>query len=389
MLEGLAGAIEELRIPPSGPAIAEAVALRDRLEAKIAEAVGAFDAASLWDLDAATSMTAWLRHHAGMTSRDAARTASRAKRLRDLPATAAAWQAGELGSGQVDAIVAALRPSTRHLFAAHETDLLPSLVGLSVADTARAMASWAGHAEAVGDDDEAAEPERALHLSKTLDGTWALDGSLDPEGGSVVATALRLGESSDVEAEPARTPAERRADALVDMCRFFLDHQSHRPGGRHRPHLNVVIDWEDLHANRPGRVVDGAQLDAAATQALVCDSALHRLVMAGRSAVLDYGTATRTIPAPLWNALVIRDEHCRFPGCDRQSSWCEGHHVVAFSEGGSTCMSNLVLLCSRHHHRLHQPGWHTKLRPDATLEVTDPNGRHWAAAPPRAGPGMG
>ncbi len=63
--------------------------------------------------------------------------------------------------------------------------------------------------------------------------------------------------------------------------------------------------------------------------------------------------------------------------------------MVAFSEGDSTCMANLVLLCSRHHHRLHQPGWHAKLRPDATLEVTDPNGRHWATAPPRAGPAMG
>ncbi|MBA2752270.1 MAG: hypothetical protein H0U41_08560 [Actinobacteria bacterium] len=49
-------------------------------------------------------------------------------------------------------------------------------------------------------------------------------------------------------------------------------------------------------------------------------------------------------------------------------------------------MANLVLVCSRHHHRLHQPGWHAKLRPDATLEVTDPDGRHWSTSPPRAGP---
>ncbi len=54
MFEGLAGEVERLSIPPEGAAIAAAVAVRDQLEAKIAEAVGAFDAASLWGLDAAT-----------------------------------------------------------------------------------------------------------------------------------------------------------------------------------------------------------------------------------------------------------------------------------------------------------------------------------------------
>ncbi|MEA2974454.1 MAG: hypothetical protein QOG82_2912 [Actinomycetota bacterium] len=107
----------------------------------------------------------------------------------------------------------------------------------------------------------------------------------------------------------------------------------------------------------------------------------------GRSAILDYGTATRTIPSNLWNALVIRDEHCRFPGWDRTSAWCEGHHVKWVTHGGATEINNLVLLCSRHHHRLHQPDWQAKLLPDATFEVTDPNGMVRATSPPRAEPG--
>jgi HNH endonuclease len=98
--------------------------------------------------------------------------------------------------------------------------------------------------------------------------------------------------------------------------------------------------------------------------------------------ILDYGTATRTIPAPLYNALVIRDRHCRFPGCDRPAAWCEGHHVRPWLSGGPTQLSNLVLVCSRHHHLLHQPGWHAKLLPDATLDVTDPQGRKRTTTPP-------
>ena len=84
---------------------------------------------------------------------------------------------------------------------------------------------------------------------------------------------------------------------------------------------------------------------------------------------------------------MIRDEHCRFPGCDRPSTWCEGHHVEWVTHDGPTEPANLVLLCTRHHHRLHQPGWHSKLRPDGTFEVTDPAGRVRASSPPRASPG--
>lgn len=99
------------------------------------------------------------------------------------------------------------------------------------------------------------------------------------------------------------------------------------------------------------------------------------MVTRGRSAILDYGHSTRTIAAPVWNALVVRDRHCRFPGCDRAADWCEGHHVRPWTQGGPTRPSNLVLLCSRHHHLLHRPGWQARLLPDAAFEVIDPRGR--------------
>jgi hypothetical protein len=172
----------------------------------------------------------------------------------------------------------------------------------------------------------------------------------------------------------------------VDVCRFFLDHQQSQPGGRHRPHLNVVVSAEDLAGGGGGHFVDGSALDAASVRRLACDAALHRVVVGGRSAILDYGCATRSIAAPLWNALVIRDEHCRFPGCDRPAPWCEGHHVRWFTEGGATRLTNLVLACARHHHRLHEPGWSAALGGDATFEVTDPAGHLRTSFPPRALP---
>lgn len=387
MFEDLERAIDELDIPAfDGAAIARVFALRARFDAAIATAVAAFDKAKLWDLDAATSMVAWLRDHAGLSRRAAARVASMARQVSKLPVTAAAWAGGTLSEGQVEAIVANLRPNTIGTFAAHEPELVPVLAPLPVTAVAQAMRAWAARAEAEAEGDEPAEPSRALHLSSTLDGRWVLDGDLDPEGGQTVATALRLVESPDAEGEPARLPTERRADALVDVCRFFLDHQQTCAGGRHRPHLNIVVNADDLLHGGSGRFIDGSALDGPSTQRLACDAALHRVVVGGRSAILDYGRATRTIPAPLWNALVVRDENCRFPGCDRPATWCEGHHVRWVADGGPTRLDNLVLACSRHHHRLHQPGWAATLAEDGTLQVTDPTGQVRTTVPPRALP---
>src|SRR4029453_7552542 len=247
------------------------------------------------------------------------------RRLRQLPVTAAAYRDGVLSGGQVQAIVANLKDRTADLFADHEAQLVPELARLAVGDTAVAMQDWARRANAVvGDDPDKTLPERSLHLSRILDGRRELSGSFDPEGGDVIATALRLAATGDVDGEPARSPAQRRGDALVDVCRRFLDHQQHRRGGPHRPPLNVIAPPAALEPRRQGRLLDGSILDAPTVQRLFCDTGVHRVIVAGRSGILDYGTTTRTVPANLFNALVIRDRHCRFPGCDRPPDWTEG-----------------------------------------------------------------
>jgi len=381
----LAGAVKELELPVDGAALLSALAVWDCLGAKIAAVAGEFDHHSLWDLDAATSMTAWLRDRGSMTSAAAGRLAVRGRRLRALPVTAAAAADGSLSGGQVDVVLAHLDDRTTAVFADHEAELVPVLAPLELRQVGRAMAAWKARAT-VDHDVEPKEPQRAVHLSATLDNRYVLDGTLDPEGGAVVEAALRVATTADGDADEPRIPATRRADALVDICRFFLDHHAAAPATRHRPHLNVVIEAEHLHDARGASVIDGPRLDSATTARLLCDCQLHRLVRSGRSEVLDYGRSTRTISPSLWNALVLRDEHCRFPGCDRPAHWGEGHHVKWFSEGGVTALANLVVLCSRHHHRLHLPGWKAKLAPDGSFEVTDPAGRTRVTRPPGADP---
>ncbi|MDQ3757257.1 MAG: HNH endonuclease [Actinomycetota bacterium] len=383
MFKQLAAAVEEIDIPPVGDAIAEVSALIDRLAAKLSHAVGRFDADGAWAIDGSTSAMAWLRHHAGMTASTANATVRTARTLRSLPVTSTAWRDGSLSGSQVQVIVANVDDRTLSQLVAQEASLVPAVAPLSTTATGRAMRFWRARAEALADDGaEGRLPERDVRLSQTFRGRWVLDGDLDPEGGELLATALRLATTEDPEGTPVRTPARRRGDALVDLARFFLDHRHDVPAGRNRPHLNVVVNYDELLAGRGGETVDGGFLDGASIRRLLCDASVHRVVTDGRSTILDYGTATRTAPANLWAALVLRDRHCRHDGCDRPPHWCEAHHVTPVLEGGPTSLDNLVLKCSRHHHLGHLPGWHEKLLPDGTLVTTDPKGRTRTTRPP-------
>lgn len=385
VLEALAEAVEELDIPPGGDALMEAFALLDRLEAKVCEAVGAFDAGDGHLGDGAVTAQAWLRHATKRSSREASACVARARRLRSLPCTSRAWTEGALSSSQVQAVVANVSDATVGQLAEVEEDLVPLLAPLTVNETAAAMRHWRLGAEALLDPPEAPDPARSLHCSQIMDGRRELKGHLDAEGGEILEAALRQAASDDVEGEPPRAASQRRADALVDLCRWFLDHHGQSPARRHRPHVNVVVDLEEVEHRATGsaRVLDGPYLDAATIERILCDAQVHRVVTEGRSSILDFGRSTRTIPTALWAALVIRDEHCRFPGCDRPSRWCEGHHVTFWSEGGETNLSNIFLGCTRHHHLVHQPGWHVKLLADATVVVTTPDGRVLTSHPPR------
>src|ERR1051325_2413745 len=123
MFSELRDAIDHLDVPVDGEALIELISLSERLAARICETVGEFDAAQLWDLDAATSMTAWLRDHGRMSRKTAAWLSLRAQRLRALPETAMAARDGSLSAGQVDAVLACVRNNRTELFASHEPDV--------------------------------------------------------------------------------------------------------------------------------------------------------------------------------------------------------------------------------------------------------------------------
>ncbi len=128
-----------------------------------------------------------------------------------------------------------------------------------------------------------------------------------------------------------------------------------------------MIDWATFlaHLNREaldrfGQMNGGfiGALDPSEVETLLCDCTISRVILGPDSQPLNIGTASRTFPAAMRRAIVTRDQHCQWPGCEIPAGWCEVHHVEHWQHGGPTSVANGVLLCSRHHHFLHRhPDW--------------------------------
>jgi hypothetical protein len=207
-IKELAAALACLQVAPVAGDIEQLLALRDRLDANISEVLRAFDSELGWAEDGSLSLTAWLAAHGRRSGKDAHREAVTAKRLSQLPATAAAWAGGVLSSSQVGAVVANVSAEHASLYAAHEDELTPVLAALSVRDTAAAMRSWRLHAEATTGGSEPASRPTELHLSETLDGRRELSGHLSAEDAAVVEAAIA---AAGRDFDPAELPRARRS----------------------------------------------------------------------------------------------------------------------------------------------------------------------------------
>jgi hypothetical protein len=260
-----------------------------------------------------------------------------ARLLRRMPRTEAAFGSGELSYAHLRPLVAAAQAHPQ-VFSDHEETLVGVARSLSVTDLWRAVAYWRqalDGEEGVGEANRR-YARRRLHVSRTLGGMVRVDGDLDPEGGEVVITALQgMAFSTPADPEDARTPAQRRADGLVELARQWLDSAVAPEMGGERPHLTLTVDLETLEG-RAGRRCEldfTGPLPGEAARRLACDAGVSRVITAGASEPLDVGRRTRTPPASLRRALVVRDGGCRFPGCDRPQGWCDAHHVVHWIEG--------------------------------------------------------
>jgi hypothetical protein len=165
---------------------------------------------------------------------------------------------------------------------------------------------------------------------------------------------------ADAVDEPKALPyPQRRARALVELARFFLGHAAEPPTTRlGRPHVLVLVDLDVLEARRGGSAAlgSGAVISGDEARQLADDAGVARVLLRGRSQLLDLGRSTRTVPTHLAKAVIARDRHCRYRSCTAPPWACEVHHRVPWARGGPTALENLGLLCWHHHQLVHRVG---------------------------------
>lgn len=346
---------------------------RAGIDALEAAAIAEMDRRGCHVTDGAVSTKTWLAHHTGVTRAIAGARVRLAKRLARMPVMAAGLAAGEVTEPHARCLARCLTPRTLEAFARDEAMLTDRAreLGADLFDTV--ITRWLAVNDQDGPEPGGAPSE--LHASRTFGSRVRVDGELDADDGAEFLAELdalydqlwQEDQAAD-ETDPLkhRTTAERNAAALVEMARRSSathadDEEDTAPmaaaprGGRpRRRQLIAVVDIDPSEGELPatGTLDDGSILPRSTIERWLCDCAISRVLLQGRSLPLDLGQVTYTPSAAQRRALVARDRGCIVDGCDRRPRWCDAHHVVPFPEG-PTDLRNLVLLCSRHHKHIH------------------------------------
>ena len=136
--------------------------------------------------------------------------------------------------------------------------------------------------------------------------------------------------------------------------------------------INVLIGLDALRrqTDEMGLTDAGTELPPDVVRGLSCDAEIIPMILGGPGGSADVGHARRTVPLRLRRLLVARDRHCRWPGCHEPPSRCDAHHIIHWIAKGPTNLDNLVLLCHRHHHFLHEHGYRMIPQPDGNWVAT-------------------
>ena len=350
LLDGCDPDALDLMAPAELARYGEAVlALWPRLEAARLRLVGALDRAQAYRVDGARDMPSWLAWKSGDRRSAARRDVELATAVRAMPAVADGLADGVLSRAKAVELAraSAATPDQQAALVAAATTATPE-------DVARRVDRWQlehSSPPPIVDEDLTVTP---------VPGGARIRATVDAEGAewvqvAVDAAADRLG-LRDV------AWGRRRARGLVAIARYFLEHADVPASRVGRPTVVVTVDVETLAATTGGavRLDSGAYVSGDVARRLACDAGVVRLLTDADSMPLDLGRKTR-VPSPAQcRAVIHRDRHCRYEGCQAPPWACEVHHLVFWGRGGGrTDVAGLALICWHHHGLTHrQSGTH-------------------------------
>jgi hypothetical protein len=373
-----------------GDEIAELSAHLDAATARLLALIREFDGRGGWN-NGFRSCAHWLAWRVGLDLHAARERVRVARALGTLPRLAEALARGELSYAKLRALTRVATPET-------EARLLAVGRAGTAVHVERIVRGWR-RVDCQAEARTAARQHaaRELYVHEDEDGSVVVRGRLTPEVGALLVRALEAARemlyqrtrasvdspSAAGPAMPASTRPQQRADALALVAETALHHELDPGAPGERYQVVVHVDAETLmDPFGPGQSVleHGANVPAGTSQRLACDASRVLMQHDAEGRTVEVGARTRTIPPALRRALLHRDRTCRFPGCHVRVA--EGHHVRHWAQGGPTTLSNLVLLCRRHHRAVHEEGYRLSRAPDGALDFRRPDGQPVPEVPP-------
>jgi hypothetical protein len=363
----LRAAIEEfIETDPSlrcdADTIIEIQQLLAQLDCGLSASVASFDQWGQWASDGAQTAVAWIDTICHVPKGEARAQLRRGKALAGLPVAAKAWAAGDIGAAQVDVLVKVNRPVTEEALARDEAILVDAAKNMRFASFCNVVAYWEQHADQDGTEEAALrrQARRDVYLVPGPDGFFGKM-QFDFIEGDIVSNELtRLEEEFYVADRAAakerlgrdprpheldRTPAQRRADAMVEMA---VRSASARASGGRRPEplFSVVIDYPTL-AGRISQLEQGPAVPPGSLLRYMDDANFERIVFRPGKRI-ECSITSRFFTGATRRAIEVRDLQCRHEFCDRPGDQCEMDHIVPYSEGGRTEQENGQVLCDFH-----------------------------------------
>lgn len=337
--------------------IKDAIEWQNQTSAVVGLLVAELDRRQLPEIDERLSTTGWLKHHTRMTATEASGTVKTARAMVHMPTVVESALAGEIPARSLH-LIAQARDKHRDEFVDHQEVFADVATYLSVTDMRRAINHWEqqiNYPKAL-QDAEHVDKLRSLYLAQTIDGIGDITGTLTSAGYATVKTALDAhSDPYNLDPHDHRTPTQRRADALVDIHRFWLDHNTNIvTSGGEKPHITVTIDYRILTGElRRLPEMNGVPVTPQTLRQLTCDTGIIPMVLGSDSEPLDVGRKTRTIPTAIRRAIEQLHNGCAWPGCDAPLSWCDIHHKIHWADGGETSLNNCIPYCRKHHTSVH------------------------------------
>ena len=327
----------------------------DRLTAFHAKVVHAADERRAWEQSGARDVEEWLSNRTG-TSKGAAKSRKKlGEALEKSKPLDDAVNNGELSAAAAEQLHDAVTNPPAGADESDVEDLIDAAKGSRPHEARQAADRW----RELHSKESAEERSERRFAKRSLTSKPAEDGLVEsrlvlPEAEHrQVMNAITHAAGAWI--DDGRTPAQRMADGLIQLAKAYA--AGTVTGGREKPTLLVGCTPETIAglSDEPGWTAHGDRIPADVVRFLAENAIIRRIVQAG-STILDLGTRVRFASDDQFQALMMRDGGCRFPGCTVPAAWCEVDHLIPFSEGGPSDLDNEVLWCSFHHHVKHRAG---------------------------------